>query len=399
VVMERPADPAPDDDAAVAAVFGRMTLFARCSTADVAEVVRESEHLRFAPGADIVREGEEARHLFLIEEGEVVVLKAGSGAPAQHEIARLGAGRMFGEMALMDPGERSATVRAVGPVRVMAIPIAAMVRLSETRPGFTRVFVELAREVVSRLRQTNSTTVASLDRALEEEKTRVTMGRFLLSLIVAYSLYTFLLGTASRIKEAVGRSEMVSIPVIIVTAGILISFMRRSGYPPRFFGLTLRQAPRHTLEAVVLTLPMMALTVVLKLYLVTAVPAMRGAPVFQMLAPAATASGASQFNPMLALAYCIFIPFQELIYRGGLQGALEHFLGGRPARWRAIFASNIIFSAGHLYISPGFAGLAFFTGLFWGWLYARQRGLAGVSVSHILLGIWALDVVDLGVLE
>jgi CRP/FNR family cyclic AMP-dependent transcriptional regulator len=43
--------------------------------------------------------------------------------------------------------------------------------------------------------------------------------------------------------------------------------------------------------------------------------------------------------------------------------------------------------------------VAFFTGLFWGWLYARQRGLVGVSVSHVLLGMWALDVVDLGVLE
>ena len=42
---------------------------------------------------------------------------------------------------------------------------------------------------------------------------------------------------------------------------------------------------------------------------------------------------------------------------------------------------------------------AFAAGLFWGWLYARQRALAGVSVSHIVLGFWAFEVVDLGVLE
>ena len=58
-----------------------------------------------------------------------------------------------------------------------------------------------------------------------------------------------------------------------------------------------------------------------------------------------------------------------------------------------------IFSAAHLYVSPGLAVIAFVAGLFWGWLYARQSGLIGVSVSHVLLGLWAFEVVDLGVLE
>lgn len=61
--------------------------------------------------------------------------------------------------------------------------------------------------------------------------------------------------------------------------------------------------------------------------------------------------------------------------------------------------ANIIFSAAHLYVSPGLAVMAFVAGLFWGWLYARQGTLVGVSVSHVLLGFWAFEVVDLGVLE
>jgi CRP/FNR family cyclic AMP-dependent transcriptional regulator len=95
----------------------------------------------------------------------------------------------------------------------------------------------------------------------------------------------------------------------------------------------------------------------------------------------------------------VFAPFQELIYRGGVQGPLSHFLTGRGRSWLAIIGANIIFSAAHLYVSPGLAVMAFLAGLFWGWLYARQRGLIGVSVSHILLGFWAFEVVDLGVLE
>ena len=64
----------------------------------------------------------------------------------------------------------------------------------------------------------------------------------------------------------------------------------------------------------------------------------------------------------------------------------------------AIFGSNIIFSSGHLYISVGLSVTAFLAGLFWGWLYSRQRRLAGVAVSHMLLGFFAFEVVGLGVL-
>ena len=108
---------------------------------------------------------------------------------------------------------------------------------------------------------------------------------------------------------------------------------------------------------------------------------------------------ASSFNPWLTLVYVVFVPLQELIYRGGVQGALEHFIAGPHRRWQAIVGSNIIFSAAHLYISPGLSVTAFVAGLFWGWLYSRQRALAGVSLSHLLLGFFAFEVVDLGVLE
>jgi len=179
-----------------------------------------------------------------------------------------------------------------------------------------------------------------------------------------------------------------------VTAGILLGFMKTSGYPARFFGITLQHAGRDILEALAFTVPLMALPVLLKMWMVAHVPAMHGQPIFKMF----SGDAASGFNPWLTLAYVVFVPFQELIYRGGLQGALEHFLTGRWRSWMAIFGSNIIFSAGHLYISIGLSVTALLAGLFWGWLYSRQRRLAGVSVSHIVLGFFAFEVVGLGVL-
>jgi CRP-like cAMP-binding protein len=391
------SDPTVQQQARAQALLGCSPIFRRCSADDLAALAAGAHFVDHADGADIVREGDPATALMLIERGRAQVIKRGDGG--EHVINQLGAGDSFGEMALFDRVPRSATVRAVGAVRTLVLPLAGIVAQAEARPTLVPVLVDIGALVAERLRQSSAHAVAASDRALDEERTRSVMGRFTLLLMLAYTLYTWLLGTAVQVKEALGRSEFITVPFIVVCCAILFVFVRVSGYPARFFGLTLQGAGRHVREAVLLTLPWLAGAVLLKWALVSWVPAMHGLPLLQMFSPPPAGMPASGFNPWLALAYVVFAPFQELIYRGGVQGPLAHFLTGRGRDWQAIVGANIIFSSAHLYVSTGLAVTAFVAGLFWGWLYARQRGLAGVSVSHILLGFWAFEVVDLGVLE
>jgi len=216
---------------------------------------------------------------------------------------------------------------------------------------------------------------------------------------VLYSLYTWLLGTASQVKATMGRSEFITVPAIVIITVFMVSYMRKTGYGMSFFGVNLDRWRRQVVESLGLTGVMMLLCLGLKWALVATVPSMQGQPLIQMLGGGTLGTPASTFNPWLTLAYIVFAPFQELIYRGWLQGALAHFLTGPRRDWLAIIGSNIIFSAAHLYISPGLSVSAFFAGLFWGWMYARHKSLVGVSISHVLLGFWAFEVVDLGVLE
>jgi NADH dehydrogenase len=74
----------------------------------------------FDAGQDIVREGDVGNSLFLIEEGEVDVLKAtASGTPEC--VATLGPGQQFGEVAVFQRCRRTATVRARSRVRLVQI--------------------------------------------------------------------------------------------------------------------------------------------------------------------------------------------------------------------------------------------------------------------------------------
>ncbi|MDA1307726.1 MAG: FAD-dependent oxidoreductase, partial [Acidobacteria bacterium] len=74
----------------------------------------------FDEGQDIVREGDVGNSLFLIEEGEVDVLKnATTGQPER--IVTLGPGQQFGEVAVFQRCRRTATVRARSRVKLVQI--------------------------------------------------------------------------------------------------------------------------------------------------------------------------------------------------------------------------------------------------------------------------------------
>ena len=69
------------------------------------------QNVQFKAGDVILSEGEEGNSAFLITTGSVEVI-IGEGNKAK-VVATLGEGAIFGEMSLLEPGPRSATIKAV----------------------------------------------------------------------------------------------------------------------------------------------------------------------------------------------------------------------------------------------------------------------------------------------
>jgi pyruvate,water dikinase len=104
---------ATEDDAptnAPADVVQEIPLFAGLTPEQVEDVARLFKERRFAAGDVIIREGSGGAAFFLIDSGDCVVSVRGE------ERARLGPGDAFGELAMIDEGERSATVTAASEV-------------------------------------------------------------------------------------------------------------------------------------------------------------------------------------------------------------------------------------------------------------------------------------------
>lgn len=77
---------------------------------ELTNVAERMTRRQYMPGEIIIREGEVGEELFLISEGEVEVDREG------REVARLGPGDFFGELALMSGNPRNANVIATRPV-------------------------------------------------------------------------------------------------------------------------------------------------------------------------------------------------------------------------------------------------------------------------------------------
>jgi CRP-like cAMP-binding protein len=105
---------------------------------------------QYRAGHTVFREGDPGGFLLLVSEGELTVTTRGSSSA----IGRVVAGELCGEMALIDPAPRSATVTARVDTVAWELGHDAMDVLRRNAPGAARGVVRAAlRTVASRLRR------------------------------------------------------------------------------------------------------------------------------------------------------------------------------------------------------------------------------------------------------
>ena len=85
-------------------------------------------------GSVLFSEGDASGELFVIDDGEVEILKKGDSSQIL-SLARLGPGDFFGEMAFVDTKPRSAEAVALSPLRVHVLPSGSLERAVEYNVG------------------------------------------------------------------------------------------------------------------------------------------------------------------------------------------------------------------------------------------------------------------------
>jgi CRP/FNR family cyclic AMP-dependent transcriptional regulator len=100
-----------DDEAAA------IPLLAALKEKDRAKVLANARRRTFRPGDQVVHEGDTALNLFLVVSGHAVV-QHDDGQP----VAVLGPGEFFGELGLVEPHPRTATIVAQDELTCVLLP-------------------------------------------------------------------------------------------------------------------------------------------------------------------------------------------------------------------------------------------------------------------------------------
>ena len=121
-------------------MLARLARFRDLSDDDIHRVVDEATYLTVPEGWALMVEKTPADKAYLILDGEVSVRRSGE------EVARVGAGELIGEMALVNHKLRNATVVAQTPLEVLHFTAETVATLNEQIPTFQQALTGATEE-------------------------------------------------------------------------------------------------------------------------------------------------------------------------------------------------------------------------------------------------------------
>lgn len=145
--------PAPSPAPALSvARLREIGLFGGLSDEALTTLAHELRTRELEPGTLVMREGENAREMYVVVDGEMEVLRR-SKRGIEGRVAVLGPGNWVGEMSILDAQPRSASVRALGPTLLLTITAEDLDRLyRRDMKAFLMLLLNVNRELSRRLR-------------------------------------------------------------------------------------------------------------------------------------------------------------------------------------------------------------------------------------------------------
>jgi CRP-like cAMP-binding protein len=114
----------------------RNDVFGVLSEGELHHLAERMKRLTYGPGEVVVRQGDEADSLYVVNNGRLRVMLRGEEEDSRNEeVAMLEPGAVFGEMSLLLGGKRTASVIAAGQVECDRLDKEVFAEVVHNRPG------------------------------------------------------------------------------------------------------------------------------------------------------------------------------------------------------------------------------------------------------------------------
>ena len=341
-------------------------------------IISVAKPVEVNPGDFILREGEPSNDLYFLLTGEAVAMRSAEDG-TDIMLNAIPEGDCVGELAFLDGGMRTSSVRAESTCHLIKIPTTELEARDDAAAVIGVLKAALASVVVGRARQMSDNMLASLRRELHIKTLQNQFGHFLVFTIAIFLISTalFYLVAEEYVKDVYDPGFswqailFLAVPCLLVIKVMKIPFadlgIRREGFK--------RAALQSIAACVVITIP----AAIYLLYFKD--PSTEAAP----------AQGAT-VNLVFLLQYFVHTLFQELGSRGLLQGLFQKFLDDTTGH-RAILLTSTVFASLHLAFGIDAVMITFVASIIFGYVYQAQKNLIGVTILHYWLGVLAAFVV------
>lgn len=375
-------------------------LFQGLTQQQIRDVANIAEYLEFDSQQVIFSENDAANYFYIIQEGEVKLSK-NDDAEKPYNIFILGKGQVVGEESLFTDAQHKFSAVCQTSIKVWRIH-ANFVREDDQQNPLDSTIVKnlvrnLNRLLGARLESNNDLLIKTLREKIVLEELQVTLSKFMVHILLAFSLYIFLFGTVLQFARTNSSLAITSAFIIILLTIITLFYIKESKLPLQIYGITLNNWKFAVIDSLIFSLPIIISIIVIRLFMLKFIIFDQDLPFFSLayianLHHEDISSKVSIFYVLsLYSIYLLLVPFQELIARGCLQNVFENLLEGRYRTFKAILLSNLMFAAVHAHLSLWLPALVFISGMYWGWMYTRHRTLIGVCLSHIVIGVVAIS--------
>ncbi|MBN2690224.1 MAG: cyclic nucleotide-binding domain-containing protein [Gammaproteobacteria bacterium] len=331
---------------------------------------------KYLSGAEIIQEGSIADEIFLIASGTIGIFKSNK----DYKIAELAAGDSVGTIAAIgEQKARTAYAIALTDVDIYYFSIQDINTLPEKMRHslLSKISINYANSIEKTLLRTNKEVADNLKKR-----------NMLTTMLVIMMSIVFCLSFAASYISSVNahtNTNYISALEIILLLSVSIYFIKHHHIPPRDFGLHSKSWRWAIKDSLLWTATVCLILLAIKFIIIKTIPTLHNEPLINIWRER---GGSIRLTVILSILYMLLVPVQELIARGILQGTLKKILYGKHSAAGAIVIANIMFAFAHQSVGKYYTIMALIGGFFWGWLYNRQNSLIGVSISHIIIGLW-----------
>jgi len=220
---------------------------------------------------------------------------------------------------------------------------------------------------------------------------RIKFGNFLTILIIGSAVLNALLNAQNLFKDTVSIFY-VNIGLIALFNCLVILEIIKNRFPKEIYGLRIDNWKKSVKTSILVSLLVIILITFLKWIFITYFDVFKDYPLFEF--PDFPQQNKSIIIFILFIGYIFHAGMQELLFRGFIQGSLQHYLRGSFTKLRSSILATIIFAGAHLHLGLLFTAVIVPFSFLWGFLFSRFNSILPSFISHGIIGLYALFAIN-----